>query len=73
MEACLGDENFNILVLYLDDILVFSGTLEEDIDRLDPVKLKSNELKIKRTKCHFFQKEIDSWTYRLRKRYIYRS
>lgn len=60
MEACLGDENFNILVLYLDDILVFSRTIEEHIDRLDQVfmKLKSNGLKIKPTKCHFFQKEI---------------
>ena len=49
MEACLGDENFETLVLYLDDILVFSSTIEEHIERLDVVftKLKEHGLKIK--------------------------
>lgn len=60
MEACLGDENFDILVLYLDDILVFSRTIEEHILRLDKVftKLKLHGLKVKMSKCHFFQKEV---------------
>ena len=40
MEACLGDENFETLVLYLDDILVFSSTIEEHIERLDVVFTK---------------------------------
>ena len=60
MEACLGDENFETLVLYLDDILVFSSTIEEHIERLDGVftKLKEHGLKIKPSKCHFFRKEV---------------
>ena len=60
MEACLGDENFESLVLYLDDILVFSSTIEEHIERLDVVftKLKAHGLKIKPSKCNFFRKEV---------------
>ena len=60
MEACLGDENFETLVLYLDDILVFSSTIEEHLERLDVVftKLKAHGLKIKPSKCHFFRKEV---------------
>ena len=37
MEACLGEVNFDILLLYLDDILVFSATIEEHISRLEYV------------------------------------
>ena len=33
MEVCLSEENFETLVLYLDDILVFSRTIEEHIQR----------------------------------------
>ena len=60
MEACLGDENLETLVLYLDDILVFSSTIEEHIEKLDVVftKLKTHGLKIKPSKCHFFRKEV---------------
>ena len=60
MEACLGDDNFETLVLYLDDILVFSSTIEEHIYRMDVVftKLKEHQLKIKPSKCHFFRKEV---------------
>ena len=49
MEVCLSEENFETLVLYLDDILVFSRTIEEHIQRLDTVftKLKAHGLKIK--------------------------
>ena len=33
MEACFTEENFDILLLYLDDILVFSKTIEEHLHR----------------------------------------
>ena len=60
MEVCLSEENFETLVLYLDDILVFSRTIEEHIQRLDTVftKLKTHGLKIKPSKCHFFRREV---------------
>lgn len=61
MEACLGEVNFDILLIYLDDILVFSPTIEEHLKRLDFVfgRLKEHGLKMKPSKCHFFQKEAN--------------
>ena len=60
MEACLGDKNFEILLLYLDDILVFSKSFEEHLQRLEIVfnRLRSHGLKIKPSKCQFFHKEV---------------
>lgn len=60
MEACFSEENFEILLLYLDDILVFSKTVEEHLQRLDVVfsKLKSHGLKMKPSKCSFFNKSV---------------
>lgn len=60
MEACFSEENFEILLLYLDDILVFSKSIEEHFVRLDIVfsKLKQHGLKMKPSKCWFFQKSV---------------
>lgn len=60
MEACFSEENFEILLLYLDDILVFSNTVDEHLRRLDIVftKLKSHGLKMKPTKCSFFNTSV---------------
>lgn len=60
MEACFSEENFEILLIYLDDILVFSKSIEEHFNRLDIVfsKLKQNGLKMKPSKCRFFQKSV---------------
>lgn len=60
MEACFSEENFEILLLYLDDILVFSKSIEEHFARLDIVfsKLKQHGLKMKPSKCWFFQKSV---------------
>lgn len=60
MEVCLHEENFDILVLYLDDILVFSKTIDDHIERLDIVfsKLKHHGLKLKPSKCHFFRRQV---------------
>lgn len=61
MEACLGDKNFEILLLYLDDILIFSQSFDEHLERLVFVfdRLRAHNLKIKPSKCHFFQKEVN--------------
>ena len=37
METCLEDINLKFCVIYLDDIIIFSKTLMEQIDRLDAV------------------------------------
>ena len=60
MESCLGDLNLNWCLVYLDDIIIYSKTPEEHVERLRAVfqKLKEAGLKLKPSKCNFFQKEI---------------
>jgi hypothetical protein len=59
MTKCFGDLNHQTLILYLDDILVFSCTIEEMIDRLDCVfeRLEKFGLKLKPRKCSLFKRE----------------
>ena len=49
------------LVVYMDDLLVFSKTEEEHFRNLETVleRLKRNELYVSPKKCEFFQTEID--------------
>jgi hypothetical protein len=49
MEACLGDQQYETLLLYLDDILVFSDTFESHLKRLQLVfeRLRQHGLKLK--------------------------
>lgn len=47
--------------VYIDDIVIFSRSLEEHIHHLRVVlqKLRSEKLYAKKSKCYFWQKEID--------------
>ncbi|XP_067309059.1 uncharacterized protein [Pseudorasbora parva] len=60
MERIFGDQRFQSLLLYLDDIVIFSGSFEQHLQRLEMVlrRLQQNNLKLKFQKCHFFQKEV---------------
>lgn len=60
MEVYLLEDKFDILVLYMDDILVFSKSIDDHMKRLDIVcsKLKSHGLKINPFECHFFRKQV---------------
>lgn len=60
MEDCLGDLNLNWCIVYLDDVIVFSATPEEHLKRLEGVfeKLSAAGLKLKPSKCTFFQSEL---------------
>ena len=60
MDVVWVTKNFEILLLYLDDILVFSKSFEEQLQRLEIVfnRLRSQSLKIKPSKCQFFHKEV---------------
>ena len=57
MESCLGELHLNWCIIYLDNIIVFSRTPEEHLERLRGVfdKLAKAGLKLKPSKCEFFK------------------
>ena len=60
MEVIFSDMNFTKLILYLDDVLVFSKTFEEHLARLGEVfnRLVKHGLKLKGGKCQLFKREV---------------
>ena len=60
MSKCFGDLNLIWLIIFLDDLLVYSKTIDEMLDRVAVVfgRLKKYGLKIKPNKVHLFQKEV---------------
>ena len=60
MESCLGELHLHWCIIYLDDIIIFSRTPEDHIERLEGVfeKLAQAGLKLKLSKCEFFQAEL---------------
>ena len=53
-------KDFNFAIAYLDNIMIFSKTLEGHLSHMRMVfeKLHSAKLSMKLSKCHFFSKEI---------------
>lgn len=47
--------------MYLDDVLIFSHTLEDHLQHLGAVieRLRGAGLKLKPSKCHFIRKEVE--------------
>jgi hypothetical protein len=60
MERCMDEINLRECLIYLDDIVIFSKTVEEQIERLESVfrKLRENGLMFKGNKCEDFRTEI---------------
>ena len=60
MQHCFRDEIFNVLLVFLDDIIVYSTNLQEHLYRLETVfkRLRDHGLKLKPSKCHFFKREV---------------
>ena len=60
MEMCLGDQQYLMLLFYLDDICVFSISIDEMLDRVELVlkHLQDFNLKIKSKKSFFFQSHV---------------
>lgn len=58
MESQLGDLPF--CQVYLDDIIIFSSTFEQQLERLEQTfqRLKSCGLKLKPSKCNLFRKRV---------------
>ncbi|KAK3532108.1 hypothetical protein QTP86_008372 [Hemibagrus guttatus] len=60
MQAIMSDLVFQMVLVYLDDLLVYSGTFEGHLARLETVlqRLRQAGLKVKVEKCHFLQSEV---------------
>ena len=60
MERVLSGLQWEILMLYLDDVIVYAGTVKEEIDRLRVVfqRLRGANLKLKPSKCSLFQRSV---------------
>lgn len=60
MKRCFGENYKDGVIIYLDDILVYSSTVDEMISRLTIVlsTLQKHGLKLNVSKCQFFQKKV---------------
>ena len=60
MQSTMNDLTFQIMLVYLDDILLFSRNFSDHLDRLDIVlkRLQDTGLKVKIEKCHFLQQKV---------------
>lgn len=61
MGVVLGDLTFEVLLIYLDDIMVFSNDFETHCERLELVfrRLRQHGLKLKPSKCHLLRDEVN--------------
>jgi len=61
MECVLRGLNWQIALIYLDDVLVFSRTFEEHLQHLRLVfdRFREAGLKLKPNKCHFGQSKVN--------------
>ncbi|XP_062420887.1 uncharacterized protein K02A2.6-like [Pungitius pungitius] len=60
MQTTMSDLVLQIVLIYLDDFLVFSSTFQDHLVRLETVfkRLRETGLKVKMKKCHFLQPEV---------------
>ena len=57
MQNCLGELNLTYCLIYLDDVIVFSHTEEEHLERMRVIfdRLREHGLKLKPSKCEVFK------------------
>jgi len=60
MDLALNGLNFYMCLVYLDDIIVYSATVEEHLVRLRKLfhRFRIANLKLKPSKCHLLRAEI---------------
>src|SRR6266516_7053 len=60
MDAVMMGLNHEICLVYLDDIILFSKTIDEHLERLKQMfeRLRYANLKLKPSKCFLFQEEV---------------
>jgi len=61
MDFVLAGLSYITCLIYLDDIIIFGRTFEQQLNRLEEVfrRIQSANLKLKPTKCSFFQRQVD--------------
>ena len=61
MDHILDDLKLSCVLVYLDDITVFSQTFSEHMDQLRQVftKLRQHNLKLKPEKCSFLKRQLE--------------
>ena len=61
IQNCLGELNLTYCLIYLDDVIVFSETPEEHLQKMPVVfnHLQEHGLKLKPSKCEVFKPEIN--------------
>ena len=67
MDNILSDLKISCVLVYLDDINVFSKTFSEHLDHLREVlhRLSKNNFKLKAKKCHFYKKQLEYSSYKI--------
>ena len=70
MQNCLGELNLTYCLIYLDDVIIFSQTEEEHLERMCVVfdHLREHGLKLKLSKCEVFKTEINYLTHHVSKK-----
>jgi len=60
MEDILGDLHMRACLIYLDDVIIFSRTYEEHLERLQQVfqRIQDTGLKLAPRKCRFFHERV---------------
>ena len=60
MDIVLSGLNFEICLVYLDDVIIFGSTPEEHLDRLERVfqRLREANLKLKPSKCQLLRRSV---------------
>lgn len=60
MDYVLAGLKWETLLVYLDDVIVFGGTVTESVERLREVltRFRGAGLKLKPSKCHLFQSKV---------------
>ena len=61
MDFIMAGLNYKICLVYLDDIIIFSKTVEEHLERLTQFleRLRKANLKLKPSKCQLFRKSVN--------------
>ena len=59
----MGEMNLRDCLIYLDDVIVFSSTFEEHLERLEAVftRLQEHNLELKASKCRFLKSRLPTW------------